>query len=179
MELMLGSFYPHPALLIASGIDSLTSREVCFLNNFRRYFRISKMDMTEVLTITPIDFQVGGLLNPRNEMIPPEEHFHYCCSLMTCSPYMSREEIYHNFYKSGLDQILSGIKEEIIRDMMNVFDGRASFQGLNLSQRIALLYKTDIHPKIVALHLCGIGSKLGDAFRYLLEAYDEARLPHD
>ncbi|MDG2448958.1 MAG: hypothetical protein P8M34_04955, partial [Saprospiraceae bacterium] len=60
-----------PSLLLASGFESLNTQDIKFLNNYRKHFDKTKYDLEEIFIVTESDYELGGIMNPFNQMSIP------------------------------------------------------------------------------------------------------------
>lgn len=173
MSLLPGNLILHPALLLASGVESLTSRDIRFLNAYRRHFEVNQVKLDKIVSISERDFFVGGILNPINEFFSPENAYCAMLKAQKCRPYMSYHEIYRFYYADYLSGVFSNITKEILRDIANFYQEVPGSTYNLKNERIRMLNQTIVYPKIVALHLCGLGAKLSEAFEFMFDKYDD------
>jgi hypothetical protein len=166
-----------PSLLIASGFECLSTREVKFLNNFRKHLDRSKYDLEEIFMVTTSDFELGGIMNPYNEFGNVSQSMIEYRSLFSSYPYLSRLQIKTSIYEKELEEIVTNLEKEIISDFERLQKDHHPLilhSMANSSFTVATVKALQNHlfyQKAIALHLCGIGDILLDTFNYILDKY--------
>lgn len=91
-------------------------------------------------------------------------------------PYTHKSEIFSSFYYDKMSSIWSDIIHEICSDL-EVYSRHLKLPIRHFRpthQVIHELSNTWIYDKISALHLCGLGEKLSDAFAYVFSSFEDA-----
>ena len=173
MEPFVSTLVLHPAVLIASGFDSLSSRQVRFLNAFRQHFASSKYSMDETIVLSKSDFELGGIGNPHASFEDPVVSFQRHALLIDHFPYLSRNEIVKAFYYSDLIDIWKELLHELFIELENFcHQQKRNIDYLQpTTQVLHKLYSYPIYQKIMALHLCGLGNKMMDAFNFIFHQF--------
>lgn len=176
MEPSVASLTLHPAVLIAAGYECLTSEQTRFLNTLRRHFPDPSHHNTEMITIEKSDCRLGGILNPHTLL--QDEQFIYmdAGSRLDNFPYTHKSEIFSTFYFDKMSKIWTDLIQEICGDL-EVYSRHLKLPIRHFRpthQIIHELSDTWIYHKISALHLCGLGAKLADAFAYVFRSFETA-----
>jgi|GEM_PF-3148071 len=173
MEPSVESILLHPAVLISCGYDCISSKQVRFLNAHRQHFQNKGHLMAETLSITAKDFELGGILNPRGLLDGIEARYYNAAKIVPNFPYLNRREVLQHFYHKELTIIWSEMMIELIHDLSSFcINTKRSQTYFTTSTRVIHdLYPHPIYQKIAALHLCGLGSKLLDAFEYVFRLF--------
>lgn len=158
----------HPAILIASGVECIDSRDVRFLNAYRRFFAREKYTPNISILIRETDFQLGGIMNPNDLFIIPSQAYSKYQSRYSSFPCLTMKQIRQLVYQKRLQQIATKIWDEVNQDIRSLKIEGADQLYRWLSRPTSA---GEIYPKIVALHLCGLGEKLRDAFGLVLDYY--------
>lgn len=174
---MVENLFLHPAILIASGFECLTSTDVRFLNACKKHFNPLKDNFAQILLITPMDFELGGIFNPSDEMIEPIFAYRQTSERIPDFPYLNKYQIIKHIYEDQLEmtfqkivnEILFSIKKTLGCNDMNI--ARLFDTPSTSSKAIKLVEKTDVFQKINALHKCGVGDRLTDAFSWVFHKY--------
>ncbi len=166
MEPRWDSMVLHPALLIASGIECIDSRDVRFLNAYRRFSDYKIPSGKQFIVLSEKDFQLGGIMNPNDLFIIPHHAFAQYKSSYIHFPCLTKNQIFQLVYVERLREIFENIVSEISMEIIKWkdFENIDSLFRIMKDGRAGTLYS-----KIVALHLCGFGEKLKDAFYLLLQ----------
>lgn len=179
---MVEKLFLHPAVLIASGYECLTSADVRFLNACNRHFSANDTSMAQIMIITPDDFELGGIFNPDNRMLEPIIAYRQTTERIPDFPYMNKYQILRHMYQDRLEVTFQQVVQELLRSIKQTL-GYNDMNIANLfsraetsSRAIQLLQKTDIYAKISALHKCGIGNRLSDAFAWVFYKYRVAHM---
>ena len=173
MEPNVATIALHPAVLIASGFECITSNQVKFLNAHRRHFHHKVYDLDKTISVTQEDFSLGGILNPYGEFLDTREAQLEAAEKAPSFPYLTRRSIIKAFYQEELSSIWSELLIELFEDLSEfcVVNKRPKGYYVANTKVIHELYSYPIYHKISSLHLCGLGSKLIDAFDYVFELY--------
>lgn len=169
MEPRLDEVVLHPSLLIASGIECIDSRDVRFLNAYRKFFGQHKYDHDRMLVLTEKDFHLGGIMNPNDFFVIPEHAFARYQSCYVRFPCLTMRQIFELIYQTRLKSILLKVLQELRDDLANSEEEGKDLFDFHIRKR----NNTSLYPKIVALHLCGFGDKLKDAFRLVVEYHHQ------
>jgi hypothetical protein len=174
---MVENLFLHPAILIASGFDCLTSSDVRFLNACKKHFDPIKDNFAQVILITPMDFELGGILNPEDQMIEPVSAYRKASERIPDFPYLNKYQILKYIYEERLEMTFQKIIQEVLASIkktlgFNDFNIARLFDTPNTSSKaIKLIQKTDVYTKVNALHQCGVGNRLTDAFAWVFYKY--------
>lgn len=163
----------HPALLIASGYECITSKDARFLNGYKRHFTNPAEDKTIVRALSTEDFAIGGILNPSGDFLHCPTIFRECTSGIHSFPFLNKNEIYRYFYLEIFNRLMEKIEFELFRDLdsyLSQIQKPASFLRSG-SNAIRSMQKSDVYNKIAALHMCGLGDKLRNAFEIVFRDY--------
>ena len=173
MEPSVESIILHPAILIASGFDCLSSKQVRFLNAHRRHFHTKIYDLNQTLSITPEDLTLSGILNPFGHFHDVDTIYRKMSQSIPNFPYLSRREILSYIYKEELNNIWSEMMHELFIDLTEfcIEQKRPKDYFVSDTNVIHELYKFPIYQKITALHLCGLGGRLLDTFNYVFSRF--------
>ena len=173
MEPSVESLVLHPAVLIASGFEVITSRQVRFLNAHKDHYHSRRVDLKETISILPKDFQLGGLLNPSGYLLDIHQAYRECAMEIDNFPYLTRKAILKHFYLEKLQGIWSELLIELFSDLSaHCVTYKRPVSYFNATKRVIHeLYASPIYHKITALHLCGLGDKLSDAFDYIFRLF--------
>lgn len=178
---MVGNLFLHPAILIASGFECLNSSDVRFLNASRKHFNPHKDNFAQIQLITPMDFELGGIFNPTDRMLEPIIAYKQAQERIPDFPYMTKTQIVKYIYQERLEITFQKVVQELlftIKKTLGYNDSNISRlfdTGSTNTKAIRLLKKTDIYAQINALHKCGVGNRLTDAFAFVFHKY---RLNH-
>lgn len=178
MEPTVESIILHPAILIAAGFDSLSSKQVRFLNAHRRHFHTKLFDLNKTMSIKPEDLSLGGILNPFGHFHDVDSMYRKMSQGIPNFPYLTRREILKYIYQEELNEIWSGMIYELFIDMTEFCVTQKKSRDYFQSNTTVInqLYTFPIYQKITALHLCGLGNKLMETFEYIFDrfkAYDQ------
>lgn len=173
MEPTVETLVLHPAVLIASGFEAITSRQVRFLHAHREHFHTKTTNLNETLSIVPKHFDLGGILNPCGYLVQSEEAYQQCAEELEHFPYLTRRAILRHFYQQELTTIWSELLLELFTDLSQfcVQHKLSRCYFVPNTKVIHELYSYSLYHKIAALHLCGLGSKLCDAFDYVFKEF--------
>ena len=167
MEPNVGSLILHPALLMASGVETLTSRDMRILNSYRLHFYENHFDHPNTIVLSESDFMLGGILNPMGSLREPHQLINQYRPLFRGFPYVQLQSVKSKVYLPLISEILNRIHVEIKKDIQSVaIRRRIPINTLNMTN----LKNLPPYNKIAAVHMCGFGSKLREAFDYYLEA---------
>ncbi len=173
MEPNVATIALHPAVLIASGFECVSSSQVRFLNAHRRHFHHKLHDFNETICITFKDFELGGILNPHGAFLDPYEAQVEAASLISNFPYINRKEILKAYYQQELSTIWSELMLELFKDLSEFcIQHKRSREYFQANTKVIHdLYNYPTYHKISSLHLCGLGSKLIEAFKYVFQLF--------
>ena len=178
---MVEKLFLHPAILIASGFECLDSSDVRFLNACKRHFNPIKDNFAQIRLITPMDFEFGGIFNPTNQMIEPINGYKQAQERIPDFPYLNQYQILKYLYQERLEVTFQKITQELLYSIKsslgcNDLNIARLFDNPSTSSRaIKVIQKTDVYKKVHALHKCGLGNRLADAFVWVFHKY---RLNH-
>ena len=168
-----------PSLLLASGFESLSTQDIKFLNNYRKHFDKTKYNLEEIFIVTESDYELGGIMNPYNQMNIPSKVYDLCKSSIPAFPYATREDIKEIVYKQSVDNLFQGLLSEIFSEITHLFEKGDKFIKEAISEQkfsLQCLESIKVFPfyqKVVALHLCGFGTVISDSFNKMLSQYLE------
>lgn len=168
-----------PSLLLASGFESLNTQDIKFLNNYRKHFDKTKFNLEEIFIVTESDYELGGIMNPYNQMNIPEKVYEICKSSIPAFPYATRIDIKEIIYQQSVDALLENLLSEIKSEITQLFEQGNRYVQEAISERkfslqILESIKTySFYQKVVALHLCGYGLLISDSFNNILSKYLE------
>lgn len=174
---MVEKLFLHPAILIASGFECLDSADVRFLNASKRHFNPRKDNFAQIRLITPIDFEFGGIFNPTNAMIDPIKGYRQAQERIPDFPYLNQYQILRHLYLERLEITFQKVTQEILETIKktlgcNDLNIARLFDNPDTSTRaIKIMHNTDIYRQIHALHKCGVGNRLTDAFSWVFHKY--------
>ncbi len=173
MEPTVETLVLHPAILIASGFESITSRQVRFLNAHRQHFHTKACDLNETLSLSPNHYALGGILNPCGYLLDNNQAYHNSADEVNDFPFLTRRAILKYFYTEDMTTIWSELLVELFSDLSYfcVQHKRSRDYFYPSKKVIHELYPNPIYHKISALHLCGLGGKLVDAFGYVFNQF--------
>ena len=173
MEPNVATIALHPAVLIASGFECITSKQVKFLNAHRRHFHHKVYDLDKTLSVTQEDFSLGGILNPFGAFLDTKEAQIKASEKVPNFPYLTRRNILKAFYQEELSVIWSELLIELFEDLSEFCTANKRPRGYFVATTHVIhdLYNYPIYHKISSLHLCGLGEKLIDAFAYVFELF--------
>lgn len=173
MEPSLDTIVLHPAVLIASGFEALSSKEVRFLHSYRKHFDQIKQDTFKTLLLSQKEFELGGILNPFGTFYNIPYQYKLACEKVPNFPYLTRKEIIKSFYSFHLNKIWNNLLHEVFSEltMMRLNQKRPLSYFVPTKKVLHDLYRLPVYHKIAALHLCGMGGKLGDAFAYIFDLF--------
>ena len=165
-----------PSLLLASGFEFLQTRDIKFLNNYRKHFDKTKNNIEEIFIIAESDYELGGIMNPFNLMQIEPETYEAVKQGIHTFPYVTRIDLYRIIYSKKSKEISRNIIKEILTDFRSSLD---SCEGLKMAisknafceESSELLKNNVVYQKLVSLHLCGYGLKLIDTFNFFLAIY--------
>jgi len=168
-----GTFCSVTDTTVAAGYECLTSKQIRFLHNTRRHYPSASDHNDSMMTLSISDCDIRGILNPLTELRPADDVYKYASLRLKSFPYTHKSEIFLHFYYEKITQIWSELIDEICTDL------EAYSRSLRLPirhftathQTMHQLANTAIYEKISALHMCGLGVKLIDAFDYVFEAF--------
>ncbi len=174
---MVGNFFLHPAILIASGFECLNSSDVRFLNASRKHFNPHHDNFSQILLITPTDFELGGIFNPTDRMLEPIIAYKQAQERIPDFPYLTKSQIVKYIYQERLEITF----QKVIHELLQTIKGTLGYNDTNISRlfdsgntnarAMKLLQKTIIYKQINALHKCGVGNRLSDAFAFVFHKY--------
>ncbi len=173
MEPLLDSLMLHPALLIVSGFESITSEDVRFLNAYRRHFDKTNLDKDKTEVYGESELELGGILNPCCNMMDPKLNAHIIAQTFATYPYLTIRDIWYQLYAPRIEDIFSKLLGEIFTNLTAYsvdYKRPASFFQANTSV-IRMIETSPCYTQIAALHMCGLGDKLGGAFAWTFERY--------
>ena len=175
MEPKVRTIVLHPAILIASGFESITSRQVRFLNAHRSHFYSEPLDFYETIVISKSDFDLGGMMNPFGNFFDINHAYRQFGQSITNFPYLTRLEVLKYIYESDLSRIWVELLAELFGDLSEycVVHKRTRDYFKASTQILHELSNTMLFQKISALHSCGLGGKLLDAFDYVFKKFVE------
>lgn len=159
---------------MASGYECITGKDARFLNSYRSFFGSRKEDFQKVQPLQLEDFYIGGILNPSGEFIAASNRYMNCLKEIKSFPFLNKLEIHKYFYRGNLEDILYRMELELFRDIDGYLlqvQRPVSFLKSNTAV-IRLLQKSSVHAKIAALHMCGLGEKLKNAFEIIFADYE-------
>ena len=175
MEPSVATIVLHPAILIASGFESISSQQVRFLHAYRLHFHEHAQDLTETLVLTKRDFDLGGILNPFGKFFDSEDAYIKFGKTISNFPYLTRREIIGYVYKYELTKIWAELLSELYGDLSQycVTHKRTRDYFQATTKVIHDLSQYPIFNKISALHSCGLGGKLADAFEFIFSHFKD------
>ncbi len=175
MEPSVATVVLHPAILIASGFESLSSPQVRFLHAYRCHFHNECYDLTETIVLTKRDFDLGGILNPFGKFFDTEEAYRTFNKSIANFPYLTRTEIIAYIYKYELTRIWAELLGELYGELSQfcITHKRTRDYFQASTNVIHDLSQYPIFNKISALHTCGLGGKLADAFEFIFKNFKE------
>ena len=173
MEPAIESIVLHPAVLIASGFEALSSQQARFLNALRQHFHTKPVDWQKVLCLSPKDFALGGILNPHGQFLDCDQSFHQSAGEVPDFPYLKLTTVLRHFYAPHVKQIWADLLKELYIDLSHYCMAKKTSREALVPTHAIMhsLYPYPAYQKIVALHLCGLGSKLSDAFAYVFHQF--------
>ena len=173
MEPTVDTFVLHPALLIASGFESLSSKQVRFLNSYRRHFYSNTIEFSKTNVISKKDFELGGIMNPFDQFFDIDSVYRQSSQLINNFPYLTYREIQTQIYFQPIRQIWRELLTEVFLDLSSFCiatkRSRDFFQAA--TPVLHEISSFPVYNKICALHSCGLGGKLSDAFAFLFEKF--------
>ena len=178
---MVEKLFLHPAILIASGFECLDSGDIRFLNACKRHFNPHKENFAQIQLITPDDFELGGIFNPTNIMMEPINGFRQAQERIPDFPYLNKYQILRYLYQERMEITFQKITHELlhsVRTSLGINDmniARLFDNPDTCSRAIKIIQKTEVYKKVHALHKCGLGNRLSDAFAWVFHKY---RLNH-
>ena len=163
----------HPAVLIASGYESLSSSEVRFLHAMRQHFCLYQDKLDEAIVVSPNDFNPGGIGNPYHHLDDPSLRYQQCARAIDHFPYISRMDLFEALYRNDLQKIWQNLLHEVIAELDHISRCRkVAIDGFRPTTEVVhKLYGHSVYQKICALHICGLGQKMMDAFSYVFDQY--------
>ena len=169
MEPNVGSLILHPALLIASGVETLTSQDSRVLNAYRLHFFENRFHHSDTIMLRESDFMLGGILNPTGVLREPQTLINHYRPLFSGFPYVRLNAIKSTVYHPLISDIVQRVLREIKLDIKTLAHQRKlPVNTLNMTN----MKNLSPYNKIAALHMCGLGLKLREAFDYFLQAVD-------
>ena len=147
------------------------------MNNYRKHLDKTKFDLEEILTVTNCDFELGGIMNPFNQIGEGHILYENCKNLFPSFPYISRLDIQSYIYKDSFDQIFNNLQKEIISEIsiLVTTDSPYLIKSIDAQKftgnELENLKEFQFYQKTVALHLCGLGDTLLDAFNKILSRF--------
>ena len=180
MEPIVSTLVLHPAVLIASGFESLTSKQVRFLNAYRHHFTSRFNKPQETIVLKKKDFQLGGIGNPHASFRDPQETYNLFSTHIPDFPYLTTSDILNAFYLNDLNTIWTGLLNELCCELDHFcLANKWPIEYLLADTKVIhQLYSYPVYQKITALHLCGLGQKVIDAFDFAFEYFKKQRLNH-
>ena len=166
-----------PSLLLASGFESLSTQDIKFLNNYRKHFDKTKFNLEEIFIVTESDYELGGIMNPFNQMSIPGEVYDLCKSSIPAFPYATRLDLKELIYQSKINSLFEGLLMEIYSDLSALYDeGNQWILEATTEKKFSLqgldgLKTHGVYQKTVALHLCGFGNVIFDSFNKVLSRF--------
>jgi len=172
MEPILESLQLHPALLIVSGYESITSDDVRFLNAYRRHFDKRNLDKDKTELYGESDLALGGILNAHGAYID-HHRGNQIAALFATYPYLTIRDIWYQLYAPVLSDVFQRLLNETFRHLSaySVAHKRPVSFFQPQTSVIRLLESSPCYSMIAALHMCGLGDKLGHAFGWVFERY--------
>ncbi|MEE9371784.1 MAG: hypothetical protein V3V00_01900 [Saprospiraceae bacterium] len=170
-----------PSLLLASGFECLGTQDIKLLNNYRKHFDMTKFNLEEIFIVTESDYELGGIMNPFNQMSISSTLYNLCKSSIQSFPYVTRLKIKELIYQPSLEDIFMSLKNELFEELAALQQSsnepiRESIsQGFFNIQNLDLLKTFHFYQKTVALHLCGFGEVINDTFNNILNEYLELK----
>ena len=170
-----------PSLLLASGFESLNTRDIKFLNNYRKHFDKTKYNLEEIFIVTESDYELGGIMNPYNQMTVPTSLYELCKSKIKAFPYATRLDLKELIYESSVNNIFETLIDEIHNEMNDLLESgnehiRESIsEGKFNVQNLEVFKSFQFYQKSIALHLCGFGDLIIDTFNNILTRYLEKK----
>ena len=158
------------------GYECLTSEQTRFLNTLRRHFPDQSHHNVDMITVEVSDCDLGGILNPHTKLQDPQMIYMEAGRRLDNFPYTHKSEIFSTFYYDKMSEIWSDVIHEICGDL-EVYSRHLKLPVRHFEpthQVIHELADVWIYDKISALHLCGLGSKLADAFAYVFTSFESA-----
>lgn len=173
MEPTVDTFILHPAILIAAGFESISSKQIRFLNALRAHFDAHTIHHTDTLVVSKKDFELGGVMNPFGNFYNTDIIYKEIGQSISNFPYLSKKEIYLNTYKSEVDVIWKALQIELFLDLSQfcIDQKRPRDYFQSTLQVIHELSPYPIYQKITALHSCGLKSKLTESFEYIFRKF--------
>ena len=167
----VGYLVLHPPLLIAAGFECVTTRDVRFLNAYRKHFTRNASKDNSPLLITADDFKLGGIMNPFDLFLVPSIAYYKCKSQWCSFPYLTYQQIFQFVYEEELTFLYHRLLNEVLADIRD-WAGDKNIDDLR-KKLLRPKESGSIYNKIVALHMSGLGEKLRDAFYYCIDRYRE------
>ena len=103
---MVENRFLHPAILIAAGFECLNSADVRFLNACKKHFNPVKDNFSQVLLISPYDFELGGIFNPDDNMVDPVIAYRQMSERIPDFPYLNKHQIIKYLYDEKPDYLM-------------------------------------------------------------------------
>ena len=165
-----------PSLLLASGFECLNTQDIKFLNNYRKHFDKTRHNLEEIFIVTESDYELGGIMNPFNQMAIDHEIYEQVRKGIQTFPYVTRIDLNKIVYSKQVKEIIKSLTKEIVTDFKSDIEINEGIQmavrnSTFCNQSIELIKSLPIYAKISAFHLCGQGLKLIDAFNHFLTLY--------
>ena len=173
MEPSVVSIVLHPAVLVASGFECLTTKQMRFLAAYRKHFTQGLSNAHTLISIEPDDLELGGILNPHGSLESPALILSVATSLFKRFPLVTQQEIFEAYYQKELSTIWQELLVELCIDIEQYCsDTKTPIQEIIVDTKlISSLSKKDIYHKVQALHRAGLGDRLLDTFRYVFSIY--------
>ena len=124
--------------------------------------------------LTIEDFHLGGILNPFGDFHDPRLSYHHAASTIRHFPYLNRNEIHQHFYQPEIDRIWQNLMRELFVDLAHIqLELKRPLSYFQATTSVIHLLKVyPVYNKIAALHLCGLGAKLFDAFGHVFRRFE-------
>ncbi len=174
------NFSLHPALLMASGYESIDSRDAKLLNAYRAYFGSYASNGHQTHIIKPADFIPGGICNPHGHLDDENMSYIRCMGKVRNFPYLTYQEIEHAFYQEPIREVMQRVLNELYDEIeAYLLDQKLPYSFLQpTTEVITFLNSSPLYRKITALHLCGMGEKLKDSFGLIFRQFKQLRVVH-
>jgi len=176
MEPSVVTIVLHPAILVASGFECLTTKQMRFLDNHKSHFSTRQRDWTESCSLSPEDFKLGGLLNPHGRLEDPDRAYVLATDDFPRYPIATWQDIFKKYYVKELTHIWQEILVELCLDL-HTYCHDQSKHAEELAANSSCIHqmsKYPIYQKITALHLCGLGDRMADAFDFVFTIYQQS-----
>lgn len=169
---MIEALILHPALLVAKGFESLNTADMRFLHAYRKHFE-GAIELHRTCVYRPEDFLLGGILNPQSDYFDIREAYAEASHRIDSFPYMTMYEIRMHFYYGRILKIFDAMLFELYQGLSiyaNQYHRPISFFQTNAGS-MRYLEGSPMYHQVVALHQCGLGRKLVNAFEYVFDGY--------